>query len=191
MVMARRLEMWISERTRLLGCWRAVVVTTYQKLFMDGETTTVYPSLCRPWCIDSRGERILLCIIGCNRRAPTAEITNNYDSGDSGSFPLHIVQRTLLHYRSTQLAVLTHCCADCTSLTIAPTTYSWTSEVDHLEEWNKVAYSDELRFLVHHIDGQVRIRRFSREILAPVVQFVGDMPVGAILSCGLCFYETH
>ncbi|KFM58942.1 hypothetical protein X975_12883, partial [Stegodyphus mimosarum] len=36
-----------------------------------------------------------------------------------------------------------------------------------LEEWMKLAWSDELHFLVHHIDGHVLICHFPNETLAP------------------------
>ena len=39
---------------------------------------------------------------------------------------------------------------------------SWT-----LEQWKKVAWSDESRFLLDHVDGRVRVRRLPGEVMAP------------------------
>ena len=39
---------------------------------------------------------------------------------------------------------------------------NWTTE-----QWKKVAWSDESRFLLHHVDGRVRVRRLPGEHMAP------------------------
>ncbi|GBO36422.1 Transposable element Tc1 transposase [Araneus ventricosus] len=36
-----------------------------------------------------------------------------------------------------------------------------------MDEWKRVAWSDESRFLVHHVDGRARVRRLSGEQLLP------------------------
>ncbi|GBO44027.1 Transposable element Tc1 transposase, partial [Araneus ventricosus] len=36
-----------------------------------------------------------------------------------------------------------------------------------LDEWKRVAWSDESRFLIHHVDGRVRVRRLPGEQLLP------------------------
>ena len=58
--MARRLGTSISETASLVGCSRAVVVSTNRKWCMDGETTSRRPAVCRPRSIPYRGERRLL-----------------------------------------------------------------------------------------------------------------------------------
>jgi len=39
---------------------------------------------------------------------------------------------------------------------------NWTTE-----QWKKVARSDESRFLLHHVDGRVRVHRLPGEHMAP------------------------
>ncbi|GBM02274.1 hypothetical protein AVEN_108818-1 [Araneus ventricosus] len=36
-----------------------------------------------------------------------------------------------------------------------------------MDEWKRVAWSDESRFLNHHVDGRVRVRRLLGEQLLP------------------------
>ncbi|GBM62743.1 hypothetical protein AVEN_63318-1 [Araneus ventricosus] len=36
-----------------------------------------------------------------------------------------------------------------------------------MDEWKRVAWSDEFRFLIHHVDGRVRVRRLLGEQLLP------------------------
>ncbi|GBL97579.1 hypothetical protein AVEN_49100-1 [Araneus ventricosus] len=36
-----------------------------------------------------------------------------------------------------------------------------------MDEWKRVAWSDESRFLIHHVDGHVRVRRLPGEQLLP------------------------
>ena len=36
-----------------------------------------------------------------------------------------------------------------------------------MEQWKKVAWSDESRFLLHHVDGRVRVRLLPGEEMAP------------------------
>ncbi|GBN79947.1 hypothetical protein AVEN_97729-1 [Araneus ventricosus] len=36
-----------------------------------------------------------------------------------------------------------------------------------MDEWKRAAWSDESRFLIHHVDGSVRVRRQAVEQLLP------------------------
>ena len=36
-----------------------------------------------------------------------------------------------------------------------------------LEQWKKVAWSDESHFLLDHVDGRVRVHRLPGEVMAP------------------------
>ncbi|GBO07077.1 hypothetical protein AVEN_55626-1 [Araneus ventricosus] len=36
-----------------------------------------------------------------------------------------------------------------------------------MDEWKRVAWSDESRFLIHHVDGRVRVRHLPGEQLLP------------------------
>lgn len=52
--------------------------------------------LCRPRHIDFKGERKFSRLIIRDRQGATAEIANNYNSGDPNSASQHTVQRALL-----------------------------------------------------------------------------------------------
>ncbi|MCJ8732479.1 hypothetical protein PDJAM_G00211810 [Pangasius djambal] len=47
--------------------------------------------------------------------------------------------------------------------------WSWAREHQNwtTEQWRKVAWSDESRFLLHHLDGRVRVRHLPGEEMAP------------------------
>ncbi|GBO35378.1 Transposable element Tc1 transposase [Araneus ventricosus] len=49
-----------------------------------------------------------------------------------------------------------------TTPTVAREHRDWT-----MDEWKRVAWSDESRFLIHHVDGRVRVRRLPGEQLLP------------------------
>ncbi|GBM10228.1 Transposable element Tc1 transposase [Araneus ventricosus] len=49
-----------------------------------------------------------------------------------------------------------------TTPTVGPEYRDWT-----MDEWKRVAWSDESRFLIHHVDGRVRVRRLPGEQLLP------------------------
>ncbi|GBM32651.1 hypothetical protein AVEN_89646-1 [Araneus ventricosus] len=36
-----------------------------------------------------------------------------------------------------------------------------------MDEWKRVAWSDESRFFIHHVDGRVRVRRLPSEYFLP------------------------
>ncbi|GBO05414.1 hypothetical protein AVEN_12274-1 [Araneus ventricosus] len=53
-----------------------------------------------------------------------------------------------------------------------------------MDEWKRVAWSDEFRFLIHHVDGHVRVRHLPCEQLLPLVQQVIHRLVVAVLCFG-------
>ncbi|GBL69833.1 hypothetical protein AVEN_184270-1, partial [Araneus ventricosus] len=61
-----------------------------------------------------------------------------------------------------------HSCAsiDQESSSTTPTVGPGTSRLS-MDEWKRVAWSDESRFFIHHVDGRVRVRRLSSEQLLP------------------------
>ncbi|ROL55078.1 hypothetical protein DPX16_21082 [Anabarilius grahami] len=65
----------------------------------------------------------------------------------------------------------------------------WACEHQNLttEQWKKVALSDESRFLLHHVDGRVRVRLLSGEHMAPgCTMGSGSSEVHALTGQG-CF----
>ncbi|KFM78057.1 hypothetical protein X975_10264, partial [Stegodyphus mimosarum] len=93
-IRAWRLGISVSEMAHLVGCSCTILVNSYRKWCMDDETTSHQPALCRPQCIDSRGDWRLLRIVCHDRRDTVAKITTSYKSGNLDSFFQHT---TLLH----------------------------------------------------------------------------------------------
>ena len=60
-----------------------------------------------------------------------------------------------------------------------------------LEQWKKVALSDESRFLLDHVDGRVRVRRLPGEVMAPGCT-VGRRQAGGggVMLWAMFFWET-
>ncbi|GBM68248.1 hypothetical protein AVEN_268726-1 [Araneus ventricosus] len=55
-----------------------------------------------------------------------------------------------------------------------------------MDEWKRVARSDESRFLIHHVDSRVRVRRLPGEQLLPSCT-AGHTQAG---SGGIMLWET-
>ncbi|GBM18472.1 hypothetical protein AVEN_66831-1 [Araneus ventricosus] len=55
-----------------------------------------------------------------------------------------------------------------------------------MDEWKRVAWSDESRFIIHHVDGRVRVRRLPGEQLLPSCT-AGHTQAGGggIMLCGM------
>ena len=49
-----------------------------------------------------------------------------------------------------------------------------------LEQWKKVAWSDESRFLLDHVDGHVRVHCLPGEVMAPGCTVKDDKPVEGV-----------
>ncbi|MCJ8748985.1 hypothetical protein PDJAM_G00170790 [Pangasius djambal] len=69
----------------------------------------------------------------------------------------------------------------------------WTGEHQNwtMEQWKKVAWSDESRFLLHHVDGRVRVRRLPGEETAPGCT-MGRRRAGggSVMVWAMFFWET-
>ncbi|XP_054713452.1 uncharacterized protein LOC129222915 [Uloborus diversus] len=112
-VMARRLETSISETTKLVGCSRSVVVSTYAKWKKTVKTNSRRKNVGRPLVIKDTGRWKLGRLVKQNRRQTVDQLTDQYNAGASGSVSEHTVQRTLLDMglrsrRPTRVPLLTN-----------------------------------------------------------------------------------
>uniref|UniRef100_A0A8P4K6M0 Transposable element Tc1 transposase n=1 Tax=Dicentrarchus labrax TaxID=13489 RepID=A0A8P4K6M0_DICLA len=157
-VMARLLGQSISKTAALVGCSRSAVVGIYQMWSKEGKAVNRRQGHGRPRLIDAHGERRLACVVRSNRRATVAQIAEKVNAGSDRKVSEHTVHRTLLRLglrgrRPVTVPMLArvHCQK---RLQWAHEHQNWTTE-----QWKKVAWSDESCFLLHYVDGRVRVRR--------------------------------
>ncbi|GBL74166.1 Transposable element Tc1 transposase [Araneus ventricosus] len=159
--MARRLGTSITEIARLVGCSRSAVVSIHAKWINDGDTSSRRQGVGRPRVIKKKGRLSLSRLVKQNRRQTVAQLTAQYNAGPSASVSEHTVQLTLSDMglcsrRPTRVPLLTKRHRELC--------LQWARE--H-RNWNRVAWSDESRFLIHLVDGRVRVRRLPGEQLLP------------------------
>ena len=165
-VMARRLGQSISKTAGLVGCSWYAVVSTYQKWSKEGQPVNRRQGHGRPRLIDARGERRLARLVRSHRRATVAQIAEKVNAGYDRKVSEHTVHRSLLRMglrsrRPVRVPMLTPVHRR-KRLQWARERQNWT-----MEQWKKVAWSDESRFLLHHVDGRVRVRCLPGEEMAP------------------------
>ena len=95
-----------------------------------------------------------------------AQVTENLNGGYGRNVSQSTVHHTLLHMglcscRPVRVAMMTPVHRR-KRLQWARECQNWT-----LEQWKKVAWSDESRFLLDHVDGHVRVCRLPGEVMAP------------------------
>ena len=95
-----------------------------------------------------------------------AQVTENFNGGHGRNVSQSTVHRTLLcmrlHSRRPVRVPMMTPVHRGKHLQWAREHGNWT-----LERWKKVAWSDESRFLLDHVDGRVRVRRLPGEVMAP------------------------
>ncbi|GBM71171.1 hypothetical protein AVEN_193851-1 [Araneus ventricosus] len=164
-VVALRLETSITKTARLVGCSRSAVVNIHAKWINDGDTSSRRQGVGRPRVIEEKGRRRLSRLAKQNRRQTVAQLTAQYNADPSTSVSEHTVQRTLLEglcsRRPTRVPLLTKRHHQ-VRLQWAREHRDWT-----MKEWKRVAWSDKSRFLIHHVDGRVRVYRLPSEPLLP------------------------
>ena len=95
-----------------------------------------------------------------------AQVTENFNGGHLRNVSQSTVHRTLLRMglhsrRPVRVPMMT------------PVHHrkrlQWASERRNwiLEQWKKVAWSDESHFLLEHVDGRIRVRRLPGKVMAP------------------------
>ncbi|GBN37285.1 hypothetical protein AVEN_160868-1 [Araneus ventricosus] len=165
-VMARRLGTSLTETARLVDCSRSAVVSIHAKWIDDGDTSSRRQGVGRPRVIKEKGRRRLFLLVKRNRRLTVAQLTAQYNAGPSASVSENTVQQALLDMglcsrRPTRVPLLTKRHRQL-RLQWAREHRDWT-----MDEWKRVAWSDEARFLIHLVDGRVRVRRLPGEKLLP------------------------
>lgn len=198
--MARRLATSISETARLVGCSRSTVVSTYAKWMNGGETSSRRHGVGRPHAIKEKGRRRLSRMVKQNRSQTVTQLTAQYNAGPSRIVSEHTVQRTLLDMglrskRPTRVPLLTKRHRQL-RLRWAREHRDWS-----MDQWERVAWSDESRFVIHDDDGRVRIRRLPGEQLLPQCTVgwwwryyaLGDVLLGVsgTRGCGRADHECY
>ena len=165
-VMARRLGQSISKTAALVGCSRSAVVSIYQKWSKEGTVVNRRQGHGRPRLIDARGERRLARVVRSNRRATVAQIAQEVNAGSDRKVSEYTVHHSFLHMGL-------HSCRPVRVPMLTPVHHrkcqQWAHEHQNwtTEQWKKVAWSDESHFLLHHVDGRVRVRLLPGEHMAP------------------------
>ncbi|GFV71077.1 HTH_Tnp_Tc3_2 domain-containing protein [Trichonephila clavipes] len=164
--MARRLGTSISETARLVGCSRFTVVSTYAEWMNDGETSSRRHGVGRLHTIKEKNHWRLSRMVKQNRNQTLAQLTAQYNARPSRIVLVHTVQRTLLHVglrskHPTRMPLLTK--------RYHQLRLHWAQEHrdSSMDQWERVDWSDESRFVIHYADGHIRIRCLPGEQLLP------------------------
>ncbi|GBN32159.1 hypothetical protein AVEN_136397-1 [Araneus ventricosus] len=134
--------------------------------------------------IKEKGRRRIPCPLGKAKSAPDSFSADRpIQCRSKSTCSEHTVQRTLLDMglcsrHPTRVPLLTKRHRQL-RLQWAREHRDWT-----MDEWKRVAWSDESRFLIYHVDGHVRVRRLPGEQMSPLVQQVIHRLVVAVLCFG-------
>lgn len=164
-VMAKRLGESSSRISALVGCSRSTVISIYQKWCKEGEAASRRQGHGRPRLIDALGERRLASMVESDRTATVAQIAEKVNAGSQRKVSEHTVHRSLLRMGLRRRQVSASMLADVhrqKRLQWALEHQDWTTE-----QWKRVAWSRESRFLLHHTDKSVTVRRLPGEMDAP------------------------
>ncbi|GBL99777.1 hypothetical protein AVEN_162794-1 [Araneus ventricosus] len=112
------------------------------------------------------------------------QLTAQYNAGPSASVSEHTVQWTLLDMGL---------CGRCPTCVPLLTKYhrqlrqQWARERRDwtMNEWERVVWSDKSQFLIHHIDGRVRVRHLQANSCSPLVEQVIHRLVVVVLCFGV------
>ncbi|GBN05507.1 Transposable element Tc1 transposase [Araneus ventricosus] len=156
----------ITETVRLVYCSRSAVVSIHAKWINDGNSSSRRQGVCRPRITKEKGRQRLSRLVKQNQRQTMAQLIAQYNAGSSASVSEHTVKRTLLDMglcsrRPSRMPLLTKHHRQL-RLQWGREHRDWT-----MDEWKRVAWSDESRFLIHHVDGRVRVRHLPDEQLLP------------------------
>uniref|UniRef100_A0A671YBG6 Tc1-like transposase DDE domain-containing protein n=1 Tax=Sparus aurata TaxID=8175 RepID=A0A671YBG6_SPAAU len=178
-VMARRLGQSISETAGLVGCSRSAVVSTYQKWSKEGQPVNRRKGHGRPRLIDARGERRLARVVQSHSKATVAQIAERINAGSDRKVSEYTVHRSLLRMgvrsrRPVRLPMLTTVLWRM-RLKWALEHQNWTTE-----QWKRVVWSNEAHFLLHDVDGQVRVCRLPGENMTPGCAVRGSVRLWAM-----------
>ena len=105
-------------------------------------------------------------MVRSNRRATVAQIAEEVNAGSDRKVSEYTVHHSLL-------CMGLHSCRPVRVSMLTPVHrrkhQQWAREHQNwtTEQWKKVAWSDESRFLLHHVDGQVCVHHLPGEHMAP------------------------
>lgn len=158
-VMARRLGQSISETAQLVGCSRSAVVSTSQRWCSEGEPVNRRLGHGRPRLIDARGERRLARVVKTHSKATVAQVAEKLNAGSDKKVSEYTVHRSLLRMGLRRRSgALQAAVQQQKRLQWALEHLNWSAE-----QWKKVAWSGESRFLLYQADGEVRVRRLTEK----------------------------
>ncbi|GBM17655.1 hypothetical protein AVEN_202820-1 [Araneus ventricosus] len=165
--MARRLGTNITEISRPVGCSRYAVVSIHAKWINDGDTSSRRQGVVRLRVIKEKGRRRLSRLVKQNRRQTVAQLTAQYNAGLGASVSEHTVQRILLV--DMGLCSRRPTCVPLLAKRHRQLRLQWALEHRDwtMDEWKRVAWSDESLFLIHHVDSDVKVSRLPGEQLLP------------------------
>ncbi|GFW70851.1 transposable element Tcb1 transposase [Trichonephila clavipes] len=150
-VRAGRLGTSISKTARLVGCSRSTFVSTYAKWMNDGETSSRRHQ--RLHAIKGKGHWRRSRMFKQNRSQTVAQLTAQYNAGPSRIVLEHTVQWTLL-----DMGLRSKCPTRVPLLTKRHRQQRMRWAREHrdwsMDQWERIAWSDESRFVIHHADGQ-------------------------------------
>lgn len=188
-VMARRVETSVSETACLVGCLHVVAVNTYRKWCTDGETINLRPAVSHPRELipEERGDCYALIIVTEELKQPKSLTATTVAT--QTVFLNHTVPRVRLRmcYAAGNLNTS---CVHSTSSIAAPAMRPWTSDTVNMAKRKTVAWSNKSHFLVHHIDGRVRVRRFPTKTLTHECIVVKILAYGGYIIVWMIFLSN-
>uniref|UniRef100_A0A3B1JRE4 Transposase Tc1-like domain-containing protein n=1 Tax=Astyanax mexicanus TaxID=7994 RepID=A0A3B1JRE4_ASTMX len=166
-VMARRQGRSISETAQLVGCSRTAVVNVYRRWTEEGHITNRRLGVGRPRLIDAQAQERLASMIGKNKRPTLAQVTEIFNDATGKKVSQHTMHRTMMRMglrarKQVGAPVPSTPAHRHRRLLWAREHQNWT-----VDQWKKVAWSEESRFTLLQEDGEVRVRRLPLELKAP------------------------
>ena len=144
----------------------------------------------RKCLVDARGQRRMARLVQDDRKAAVTEITTRYNQGMQKSISERTTRRTLKQMgyssRRPHRVPLLSATNRKLRLQFARAHQNWT-----IEDWKNVAWSDESRFLLWHLDGRVRIWRRQHESMDPSFLVSMVQAGGGVGDIFLAHFRPH
>ncbi len=148
---ARRAALSISKTTDLLGFSRTTISRVYRE-WSEKEKISSERQLCaRKWLVYVRGQRRMDRLVRDDRKTTVTQINTRYNQGMQNTISEHTTRRTLKQMgyscRRPHRVPLLSAKNRKRRIQLTQAKQNWT-----IEDWKKVAWSDESRFLLQHSD---------------------------------------